>query len=60
MTLDADDKQWIEQTFLRILTGKTPPPVPPEDEFMTVLATQGAEAAHKWQKDKMKQRRKPA
>ena len=31
-----------------------------EDEFMTVLTTQGAEAAHKWQKDQMKRRRKSA
>ena len=52
----------IEQKLDRLLSlmGSVHPPARPEDEFMTVLATQGAEAAHKWQKDKMKQRRKPA
>ena len=60
MTLDQEDKAWIERTFIRILTGATSAPEKQADEFMTVLATQGAEAAHKWQKDQMKQRRKAA
>jgi hypothetical protein len=52
----------IEQKLDRLLSlvGSAPPPASSEDEFMTVLATQGAEAAHKWQKDQMKRRRKSA
>lgn len=57
-----DQLDRIEQKLDRLLSlmGSVHPPASSEDEFMTVLSTQGAEAAHKWQKDQMKRRRKSA
>jgi len=35
MTLDADDKAWIEATFTRILSGKSEQPLPaPQGSYL--------------------------
>jgi hypothetical protein len=60
MTLDCDDIAAICDALLPRLVAEiraTNHPQPEQDAFMTVLATQGAQAAQQWQKNQMKRRK---
>jgi len=60
MTLDLDDIAAICDALLPKLVAEiraAKNPQSEQDPFMTVLATQGPEAAHLWQKNQMKRRR---
>jgi hypothetical protein len=60
MTLDRDDIAAICDALLPRLVAEIKAinnPLPEQDAFMTVLATQGAHAAHQWQKNQMKRRK---
>ena len=59
MTLDREDIAAICDALLPKLVAEIKAannPQSEQDAFMTVLATQGAQAAHQWQKTQMKRR----
>jgi hypothetical protein len=57
MTLDAEDKAWIQDT-LREMLGLNRRPPPPRNELLEILATQGVLAAKAFAKSKVKEKRK--
>lgn len=60
MTLDHDDITAICDALLPKIVAEiraVSNPQPEQDAFMAVLATQGAQVAHQWQKNQMKRRK---
>ena len=60
MTLDREDIAAICEALLPRLVAEIKAannPLPEQDAFMTVLVTQGAQAAQQWQKAQMRKRK---